>query len=238
MLVTHPATAFRPVRSPAFAVTSRQISGWSVMAILQPSAPSPPWPLASQGESRLLMPSESSPATGPVCSPPRRTEQGRYLVALSITPRWLALSIGRQGGGDCFEGRAGRYSCYAKSRADRIRNPMPGPVPPDHAASRLATVRVCAGCVQEGSGETPWPSLSTPPPIKAIPALPAPGVGAGWGYWPAATSCRCTLSACGISHCLPEHIASISICVACLLDVTISPARAKASCFFFMLFSC
>lgn len=85
--------------------------------------------------------------------------------------------------GECFEGRAGRYSCYAKSRADRIRNPMPGPVPPDHAASRLATVRVCASCVQEGSGETPWPSLSTPPPIKAIPALPAPGVGAGWGYF-------------------------------------------------------
>ena len=30
------------------------------------------------------------------------------VVALGITPRWLALSIGRQGGGDCFEGRAGR----------------------------------------------------------------------------------------------------------------------------------
>lgn len=99
VLVTHPATAFRPVRSPALAVTSRQPSGWSVMAILQPSAPSPPRPLASQGESRLLMPPESSPATGPVCSPPRRTEQGCYLAALGITPRWLALSIGRHGGG-------------------------------------------------------------------------------------------------------------------------------------------
>ena len=32
VLVTHPATAFRPVRSPALAVTSRQLSGWSVMA--------------------------------------------------------------------------------------------------------------------------------------------------------------------------------------------------------------
>ena len=32
-----------------------------MLAILQPSAPSPPWPLASQGESRLLMPSGSSP---------------------------------------------------------------------------------------------------------------------------------------------------------------------------------
>ena len=31
-----------------------------MLAILQPSAPSPPWPLASQGESRQLMPSDSS----------------------------------------------------------------------------------------------------------------------------------------------------------------------------------
>ena len=33
VLVTHPATAFRPVRSPALAVTSRQLSGWSVLAL-------------------------------------------------------------------------------------------------------------------------------------------------------------------------------------------------------------
>ena len=38
----------------------RYFPGVVMLAILQPSAPSPPWPLASQGESRLLMPSESS----------------------------------------------------------------------------------------------------------------------------------------------------------------------------------
>ena len=38
------------------------------------------------------------------------------------------------------------------------------------------------------------PEGSTPPPIKALSALPAPGVGAGWGYAICAISASIALS--------------------------------------------
>lgn len=153
MLVTHPATAFRPVRSPAFAVTSRKLSGLSVMAILQPSATSPPWPLASQGESRLLMPShlqtgEDLPVSAQGAQAPATlcASQTADVVALGITPRW---------GGDCFEGRA---RLDTGCELGRCMHPS---ITENGFASRARLhIPACP---------------STPPPIKA---LPAPGVGA------------------------------------------------------------
>ena len=108
-----------------------------MLAILQPSAPSPPWPLASQGESRQLMPSDSSLAR----STGNTQWQDCYLMAPDYSGHsrpWCRGGVGLLGGlGDCG---AGLIKCNAtKIRASGEVNGMVllAVVPFDHCLARL-----------------------------------------------------------------------------------------------------